>query len=125
MVHCLSKAAVIRFTEVASIELAPLNVRVNTISPGVILTPQVYSLIGENGDNEIAAELVGCGVIPRVGQPADIVNAALFLASDAASYITGANLSVDSGWRSSGGRGAPDARVAEALRRAAPGYAAG
>ncbi|MHC1563615.1 SDR family NAD(P)-dependent oxidoreductase [Actinomycetospora sp. C-140] len=122
MVHCLTKAAVIRFTEVAAIELSPLNVRVNVVSPGVVLTPQLVPFIGESGDNAMASELIACGVVPRVGRAEDVVSAALFLAGDGASYITGANLSVDGGWRASGGRGVPDPRVAAALSATVPGY---
>ncbi|MCZ4519457.1 SDR family NAD(P)-dependent oxidoreductase [Rhodococcus ruber] len=116
-VHCISKAGVIRLSEVAAIELSPLKIRVNTISPGVILTPQLAPFIGEKGDEGLAAEFIRESLSDRVGQSSDVVNAAVFLASDEAEWITGINLTVDGGFVASGGRGKPDSRVAEIMRQ--------
>ncbi|WP_372387274.1 SDR family NAD(P)-dependent oxidoreductase [Xanthomonas axonopodis] len=116
-VHCVAKAGVIRFTEVAAIELAAMNIRVNTVSPGTILTPVLATFIGENGDNELAQAFIGDGLIDRIGRPSDVVSAALFLASDEAKFITGANLNVDGGFVASGGRGRPDSSVNELMTR--------
>ena len=57
-------------------------------------------------------------LIPRIGQPEDIVNAAVFLASDESSYITGVNLPVDGGFSASGGVGRPTSEVDEAVAKA-------
>ena len=111
MVHCVSKAAVLRFTEVAAIELSPLNIRVNAVSPGTILTPQLEPFIGADGNNDLGKEFVADALIDRIGTPDDVVNAALFLASDEASFVTGSNYNVDGGFVASGGHGRPDPRV--------------
>lgn len=116
-VHCVAKAGVIRFTEVAAIELASLNIRVNTVSPGTIMTPRLAPFIGENGDGPLAGQFVAECLVDRVGRPTDVVNAAVFLASDEAAFITGANLNVDGGFVASGGRGRPDQSIAEVFDR--------
>src|SRR5579862_810299 len=106
-VHCVAKAGVIRFTEVAAIELASLNIRVNTVSPGTIATPQLAPYIGVNGDSKLFRTFIGDALVDRIGRPSDVVAAAVFLASDEAEFITGANLNVDGGFVASGGRGRP------------------
>jgi NAD(P)-dependent dehydrogenase (short-subunit alcohol dehydrogenase family) len=77
-----------------ALELAPRHIRVNAVSPGLINTP-AYSKMG------VSQEMIGSwaqGVpLGRVGAPADIAEAVAFLASDAASYITGDNLIVSGG----------------------------
>jgi NAD(P)-dependent dehydrogenase (short-subunit alcohol dehydrogenase family) len=111
-VHCVTKAGVIRFTQVAAVELASLNIRVNAISPGPILTPQTAPVMG---DPELSKAFVAMALTDRIGRPSDVVNAAVFLASDEAEYITGANLNVDGGVVASGGRGRPDQSIAAAF----------
>ena len=85
-----SKFAVNGFTKSLARELGPDNIRVNAVAPGVIATDMVRALKPEQIEPLIAR-------IPlrRVGQPEDIANAFLFLASDMASYVTGEILSVD------------------------------
>ena len=114
-VHCVAKAGVIRFTEVAAIELASLNIRVNTVSPGTVATPQLAPYVGENGDSKLFKTFIGDGLIDRIGRASDVVAAAIFLASDEAEFITGANLNVDGGFVASGGRGRPDQSIARAF----------
>ena len=115
LVHCAAKAAVIRMTEALAIELSPLGVRVNCVSPGVIDTPQLRPFLGDDPASPIRALVERSCLVPRVGEVADVVNAALFLASDEASYVTGVNLPVDGGFSASGGVGRPGVDVARAV----------
>src|SRR5258708_14649857 len=101
---CVGKGGVIRMAEVLSVELASLNVRVNSIAPGIVETPALAPFLADDAARQA---FIGMGVIPRVGQPEDVVNAALFLVSDEASYITGVTLPVDGGQVASAGWGAP------------------
>jgi meso-butanediol dehydrogenase/(S,S)-butanediol dehydrogenase/diacetyl reductase len=122
LAHCVSKAGVIRMTEVLAVELASLNVRVNSIAPGIVETPALAPFLADEAARQA---FIGMGVIPRVGQPDDIVNAALFLASDESSYITGVTLPVDGGQVASGGVGLPDEDIGRALGSAMEGLARG
>jgi len=115
LAHCVAKAGVIRMTEVLSVELASLNVRVNNIAPGVVETPALAPFLADEAARQA---FIGMGVIPRIGQPDDVVNAALFLVSDEASYITGVTLPVDGGQVGSGGVGSPDEDIGRALGHA-------
>jgi NAD(P)-dependent dehydrogenase (short-subunit alcohol dehydrogenase family) len=105
--YCASKAAVSMFTRVLALELAPHHINVNAIAPGLI---QV-----EGEVSPISAEYVRAmiGLVPwgRIGQPADIANAALFLASPLADYLTGEVMAVDGGV-SAGRAGLPLSRPA-------------
>lgn len=102
--HAATKAAVISLSESMAVELAPLNVRVNSISPGLIKTPGLIALIEEWGGEDNAKLL---SLNHRMGQAEDIANAALFLCSDAAIHITGTNLVVDGGLVASPPAGRP------------------
>ena len=86
-----SKAAQLGFVRAAAMELAPLGITVNAILPGTILSDGLLKL-GMNLD-EAAASIP----LKRLGDPRDIGHAALFLASDEASYITGQTLVIDGG----------------------------
>lgn len=92
--YSAAKAAVINFSRAAASEGAPDNIRCNVIIPGVVDTPATAGMLGDakaRGNTE--------KVIPmkRVGLPVELANAILFLASDEASYVTGASLAVDGG----------------------------
>lgn len=91
--YAASKAAVNGFIRAAALEVAALGVTVNGVEPGMIRTPAQDNL----GGPELMQEL--CRGIPlgRLGEPADIAAAMLFLASDGASYITGQTIVVDGG----------------------------
>lgn len=91
--YAASKAGVNGFIRNAALELAPYNVRVNGVEPGMIATPAMGNL-GDEQLNETIASRVPLG---RLGKPADIAGAMLFLASDLAAYITGQTLVVDGG----------------------------
>ncbi len=90
-----SKFAVNGFTKSLARELAPYNIRVNAVAPGIINTDMVASL-----SKEMIEPLIKTIPLGRIGTPRDIANAFLFLASDMASYITGVVLSVDGSARS-------------------------
>lgn len=90
-----SKFAVNGITKSLSRELAPFNIRVNAVAPGVTKTDMVAALPREQIEPLIKTIPLG-----RIGEPRDIANAFLFLASDMASYITGNILSVDGAARS-------------------------
>ena len=89
-----SKAAVIAMTKSMAYSFAPNGVRVNCIAPGVVETDMTA------GMPDFAKKSVGDTIpMKRFGQPEDIANAMIFLASSAASYVTGACLQVDGGFR--------------------------
>lgn len=96
--YCASKAGVVMFTKVLALELASQKINVNCIAPGLIEVEGEVSPITEEYKRTLAAG------IPwgRIGQPEDIANAALFLASPLAEFITGEVLMVNGG--SSAGR---------------------
>ncbi|AXA53952.1 SDR family oxidoreductase [Pseudomonas thivervalensis] len=91
--YAASKAGVNGFIRNAALELAPENVRVNGVEPGMIATPAMANL-GDDGVNQDIARRVPLG---RLGQPNDIAGAMLFLASSLAGYVTGQTLVVDGG----------------------------
>jgi NAD(P)-dependent dehydrogenase (short-subunit alcohol dehydrogenase family) len=97
--YCASKAAVASFTQVLAIELARTGVNVNAIAPGVFPTPLNKSLImgTPRGDELIARTPMG-----RFGEHSEIAGAAIFLASEAASFVTGEVVAVDGGFLASG-----------------------
>ncbi len=97
--YASTKGAIVSFTRQLAIELAPMGIRVNAIGPGLVEVPRIVNrqttADGSNGyDSERAASTIP---LRRVGQPADIGRAAVFLLSDSASYITGQILYVDGG----------------------------
>lgn len=91
--YSASKGAVIALTKSAAKELAPQNIRVNAVAPGIVKTERFEELYEATGDkiNE-RIEKIALG---RLGTPQDIANAVSFLASDRASYISGQILGVD------------------------------
>ena len=90
-----SKGGVLQFTRNLAVDLARKNIRVNCICPGYVETNMTRPLT-ENPES--FETLVGRHPIGRLGQPDDIANAALFLASDEAGFVTGAPLIVDGGY---------------------------
>ncbi len=94
-----AKAAVINFTKAIAMELAPKGIRANVICPGTIGIAITNKLWTQNSAMEGLLSHIPMG---RQGVPDEISNAAEFLASDAASYITGAVLPVDGGWTCGG-----------------------
>ena len=94
-VYCASKHAMEGFTKAMAIELAPHNIRVNSVGPTFIETPMTKPFF-ENA--AFKAEVVSKIKLGRLGQLDEVTGAILFLASDAASLITGSALVVDGGW---------------------------
>lgn len=94
--HTASKGGVVAMTKQLAAEGAPHGIRVNCVSPGMIRTPATEAdlLAPEHPMRDIARHIP----LGRIGTPDEIAQCALFLASDAASYVTGANLVVDGGW---------------------------
>lgn len=82
----VSKAAVWMLTKCIALELAPLNVRVNAIGPGIIETGMTQAFLS---DEAVATQMVKTVPMQRVGQPREIANTALFLSCDDSSYFTG------------------------------------
>ncbi len=128
--YSAAKAAVIHFTRCVAMELGEKGVRANSISPGGIVTPifaKALQLPPEQVGQSFApleAALARWHPIPRAGRPDDIAGAALFLASDAASFVNGHDLVVDGGLVA--GRSWPQQRAAteelvRALRPPPPG----
>lgn len=88
-----TKGAVVSITKSAAKELAPLGIRVNAVAPGIIKTErfeELYDASRDKIDKRISRIALG-----RLGTPADVANAVVFLASDRASYISGHILGVD------------------------------
>lgn len=97
--YCASKGGVLLLTKVAALEWAPLNIRVNSIHPGYIDTPLVADVLhrSENG-NELKDMLIGLHPLGRLGEPREIADAVVFLASDESSFMTGSEMVVDGGY---------------------------
>jgi len=102
--YAAAKAAVIQLSKSVALELAGQNVRVNCICPGFIATPLALNTVSRKASDAEAeaarATMAAAQPIPRPGQPDDIAQMALFLASDASSFVTGQHFVVDGGFSS-------------------------
>ena len=98
-VYATAKAAVLHLTRSVALELAEHSVRVNAICPGAIITPLVMGGVLDNPQVEDAVKpvFVKFQPIPRAGMPVDIARAALWLASDDSTFVTGQAIVVDGG----------------------------
>lgn len=92
--YTASKGGVVALTRVMAADYGKHNIRVNCICPGAINTPMISEVL----DVPEIAKNYETGPLGRVGEPEEIAGAALFLASDDASYVTGVVLPVDGGW---------------------------
>jgi NAD(P)-dependent dehydrogenase (short-subunit alcohol dehydrogenase family) len=98
-VYSATKAAVRSFARTWTTDLKPRHIRVNAISPGSIETPGLRDLLASSEVGEQRRKLIANAVpLGRFGTPEEIAKAVVFLASDDASYITGAELFVDGGF---------------------------
>lgn len=98
--YCASKGAVVSLTRSMAIDLAGANIRVNVICPGTVFTPLMEPMLRSRGDGDFAlglAKTVAKYPIGRLGTPKEIAQVALFLASDDASFMTGAVIAADGG----------------------------
>ena len=94
--YCSSKGAVIQLARAMAVDHAGQNIRVNALSPGAVETRR---LVLRFGDMQEARRVAGPKhLLNRLGQPEEIAQAALFLASDGASFMTGADMLVDGGY---------------------------
>ncbi len=96
VVYASSKGAVSQFTKGLALELAPHGITVNAIAPGYMMTPLVKGYL--EADAERSRRILQRIALGRVGQPEEIGGALVFLASEAARYITGATIAIDGGW---------------------------
>jgi NAD(P)-dependent dehydrogenase (short-subunit alcohol dehydrogenase family) len=103
-----TKGAIISMTRCQALDLAPDNIRVNVVSPGWTWTPEVAK--AADGDRAAWEPVWGrFSMLRRLGEPREIARAILFLCSEDASFITGAELAVDGGYMALGSEGLGDA----------------
>lgn len=92
--HMAAKGAILAMTRQLAMEGAPHGIRANTISPGLVATHQTVDVLG---DADLSRQMTEQIMLGRPGRPEEIAAAALFLASDESSFVTGADLRVDGG----------------------------
>ena len=93
--YCASKHGVIGLTKTAALEYAKAGIRVNCVCPGAIDTPMAASISGS--DPAMLKALIAAEPIGRMGKPSEIGEAAVWLCSDHASFVTGHSMAVDGG----------------------------
>ena len=98
LAYCVSKAGVDQLTRCAALELAPKKVRVNAVNPGVVVT-EIHKRggMGEEDYERFLERSRTTHPIGRVGQPSEVAELVFYLASEKASWITGATYSIDGG----------------------------
>jgi len=94
--YCASKGGVANLTRQMALDYAGDEINVNALAPGIIKTAQ--NVIWRENNPEIIADWESSTPWPRFGDPSDVADAALFLASDKSDFVTGHVLSVDGGW---------------------------
>lgn len=90
--YCISKAALAMYTKIAALELANFNIRVNNIAPGAIYTDMNKEIVDSMDFNKWIP-------LGRVGKTEELIGPVIFLASNASSYMTGATLFIDGGYK--------------------------
>ncbi len=93
--YCASKGGIVGMTEALAAELAPYNIRVNAIAPGLIETPMIDPI---KQDSKAMEAMLTRVPMRRVGKPEEVSELVSFLASDKSSYITGSVMVIDGGW---------------------------
>jgi NAD(P)-dependent dehydrogenase (short-subunit alcohol dehydrogenase family) len=95
-VYCMTKAAIAHLTKCLAIEWGKYNIRVNAVAPTFIHTPGTESALADPAFRTDVIERIAA--LHRIGEPMDVAGAVVFLASPAASLITGQTLLIDGGW---------------------------
>eukprot|EP00041_Stephanoeca_diplocostata_P015383 m.293355 g.293355 ORF g.293355 m.293355 type:complete len:279 (-) comp20016_c0_seq19:2419-3255(-) len=98
-IYAATKGAMNQFTKYTACEWAPLGIRVNAVAPWYIRTPLAEAVLKTD---EYARAVLHRTPMGRVGEPSEVADATVYLASDAASYVTGVVMHVDGGFASSG-----------------------
>jgi len=94
--YVASKHGIAGLTKTAALEYAEQGIRVNAVCPGVIHTPMIDRIV--NGDAETEAQFTALEPVGRMGSPAEVAQAVVWLCSDAASFVTGLAMPVDGGF---------------------------
>jgi NAD(P)-dependent dehydrogenase (short-subunit alcohol dehydrogenase family) len=98
-IYSASKGAILAFTKAAAIDLAPFNIRVNAVAPGMTRTPLYQEWLEGLPDPEGEAERVAAAIpMGRIAEPEDVAAVVKFLASDEAAYLTGVSIPVEGGY---------------------------
>jgi NAD(P)-dependent dehydrogenase (short-subunit alcohol dehydrogenase family) len=103
-VYAATKAGLVQLLRTAAAELGPQGVRVNAVAPGVVETPLTAQI---RADPEWHAAYAAKSALGRWAQPEEVAGAVVYLASDAATFVTGSVLTVDGGWTAVDGRYEP------------------
>jgi NAD(P)-dependent dehydrogenase (short-subunit alcohol dehydrogenase family) len=94
-VYCMTKHALEGLTKAMAVELAPHNIRVNSVAPTFIETPLTKPMLDQPQFRAFVDNMIPLG---RIGQPGDVAAAVIYLASPAANMVTGTSLLIDGGW---------------------------
>jgi NAD(P)-dependent dehydrogenase (short-subunit alcohol dehydrogenase family) len=94
-VYCMTKAAISHLTKCLAVEWGPHNITVNAVAPTFIRTPGTEQCLA---DDRFRADVLSRIALGRVGEPMEVAGAVVYLASPAASLVTGATLLIDGGW---------------------------
>jgi NAD(P)-dependent dehydrogenase (short-subunit alcohol dehydrogenase family) len=97
-VYCMTKAGISHLTKCFAVEWAKHNITVNAVAPTFIYTPGTEEYLANAETKKMVLSKI---VLGRIGEPKDVANAVLFLASPAAGLITGTTLMIDGGWTAS------------------------
>ena len=95
-IYCMTKAAIAHLTKCLAVEWGVFGITVNCVAPTFIETPGTEPALSDPAFRADVIERIAA--LHRIGQPLDVTGAVVFLASDAASFITGTTLPIDGGW---------------------------
>jgi len=95
-VYCMTKAAIAHLTKCLAVEWGKYNITVNAVAPTFIRTPGTAEYLSDPQNRAETIERIAA--LHRIGEPMDVAGAVVFLASDAASLITGHTILIDGGW---------------------------
>ena len=93
-VYCMTKAGIAHLTKCFAVEWAKHNINVNAVAPTFIYTPGTEEYLANEKTKQYVLSKI---VLGKIGEPKDVANAVLFLASDLSSYVTGQVINVDGG----------------------------